>query len=74
MYDPGYKCELGKVKRLNPYDENKAFVWYHGGDTASCTNIEDLYPIDERFARNHEDMFANKYALEQIINKKEEEN
>lgn len=74
MYDPGYKCELGKVKRLNPYDENKAFVWYHTGDTAACTNMKDLYPIDERFARNHADMFENKYAIDDIINKKVEEN
>lgn len=74
LYDPGYKWDLGKVKRLNPYDETKAFVWYHTGDTAACTNMEDLYPIDEKFARNHADMFDNKYAIEEIIKKKVEEN
>ena len=74
MYDPGYKCEVGKVKRINPYFEDKAFVWYHTGDTAACTNMDDLYPIDERFAREHADLFENKYALEEIIKKKVEEN
>lgn len=74
MYDPGYKCDLGKVKRINPYDETKAFVWYSTGDTASCTSMTDLYPIDEKFARRHADVFENKYALEEIIKKKVEEN
>lgn len=74
IYDPGYKCEVGKVKRINPYFENKAFVWYHTGDTAACTDMNDLYPIDVRFAREHADLFENRYALEHLINKKVEEN
>lgn len=69
MYDPGYTCEVGKVKRINPYDETKAFVWYHTGDTAACTPMEYLYPIDERFARQHKASFNNAYALEEIIAK-----
>ena len=36
--------------------------------------MDDLYPIDERFAREHADLFENKYALEEIIKKKVEEN
>lgn len=74
IYDPGYKCELGKVKRINPRDNTTAFVWYHLCDTTACTKIKDLYPINERFVRDHMDMFENKYALEEIINKKVEEN
>lgn len=70
MYDPGYKAEIGKVKRINPHDPKSVFVWYHLGDTAACTNMRDLYPIDERFARNHKDLFENAYALDDIINKK----
>lgn len=73
MYDPGYKVEIGKVKRINPHDPNKAFIWYHTGDTTACTNMSDLYPIDEKFARRRKVMFENGYALENIINKKLEE-
>lgn len=73
IYDPGHTCEIGKVKRLNPNKIGTAFVWYHMGDTAACTDVRDLYPIDERFARKHKDLFKNAYALEDIINKKEED-
>lgn len=72
VYDPGYKLELGKVKRINPHDENKVFVWYHSGDTAACTNMENLYPVTEEFALKHKDMFRNAYAIEEIINKEME--
>lgn len=72
MYDPGYTCEVGKVKRINPYDNTKAFVWYHTGDTAACTSMEFLYPIDEKFARLHKKLFKNAYALEEILRKGEE--
>lgn len=72
IYDPGYKRELGKVKRLNPRKEGTAFVWYSAGDTAACTGINHLYPIDERYARENACDFDNVYALEEIINKQEE--
>lgn len=67
-YDPGYKVELGKVKRLSK-DGSKAFVWYHGGDTAACTLIEDLYPIERDFVLQHRDMFENAYAIDDILAK-----
>lgn len=72
MYDPGYKAEIGRVKCINPHDPRYAFVWYHTGDTAACTNMSDLYPIDEKFARRHKAMFENGYALEEIIKKQVE--
>lgn len=69
IYDPGYKQELGKVKRVNPRKKDTAFVWYHEGDTAACTDMKHLYPIDEEYAREHACDFDNAYALEAIINK-----
>ena len=71
-YDPGYKVELGKVKRLNS-DGTKAFVWYHSGDTAACTRLEDLYPVEQGFVIQHRDMFENAYAIDDIIAKEGEE-
>lgn len=67
-YDPGYRMELGRVKRLNK-DSTKAFVWYHSGETAECTRIEDLYPIERNFVLQHRDMFENAYAIDDIIAK-----
>ena len=69
IYDPGYKKELGKVKCMNPRKKDTAFVWYHEGDTAACTDMKYLYPIDERYAREYACDFDNAYALEAIINK-----
>ena len=68
-YDPGYKVEFGKVKRPSK-DGTKAFVWYHSGDTAACTQIEDLYPIEKDFVLQHRDMFENAYAIDDILAKK----
>ena len=67
-YDPGYRMELGRVKRLSK-DGTRAFVWYDGGDTAACTRIEDLYPIERDFVLQHRDMFENAYAIDDIIAK-----
>lgn len=67
-YDPGYRMELGRVKRLNK-DSTKAFVWYHSGETAECTRIEDLYPIERNFVLRHRDMFENAYAIDDILAK-----
>lgn len=69
VYDPGYKREIGKVKCLNTSEDTSAFVWYHGGDTASCTPMKYLHPIDEGYARLHLGEFENAYALEDIIKK-----
>lgn len=69
IYDPGYKQEIGRVKRLNPRKKGTAFVWYDEGDTAACTNMDHLYPVDERYAREHACDFENAYALSAIINK-----
>ena len=48
-----YKIELGVFKRYND-DNTKAFIWYHNGDTASCTPIEDLIPIDNDWYFNED--------------------
>lgn len=72
IYDPGYKVEFGKVKRLNG-DGTKAFVWYHCGDTAACTRIEDLYPVEKEFVLKHKDMFENAYAIDDVIAKGEQQ-
>lgn len=69
IYNPGYKQEIGRVKRLNPYDDSEAFVWYSEGDTAACTNIEHLIPTNESYAREYACDFENAYALESIIAK-----
>lgn len=37
-----YKQEPGIVKRMNPYRDNIAFVWYHAGCTAASTDVKDL--------------------------------
>lgn len=69
VYDPGYKIELGKVKRLNDKKPDTAFVWYGSGDTAACTNIAKLYPISLETAYELRDVFENAYAFNEIINK-----
>lgn len=69
VYDSGYKVDIGKVKRLNK-DGSRAFVWYDVGDTATCTNINDLYPVSEQYALEHKGLFENGYAVEEIIKKK----
>jgi hypothetical protein len=38
-----YKCEIGKIKRI---DGDCAFVYFHSGETASKTPIEDLIEIE----------------------------
>ncbi len=71
IYNPGYKQEIGRVKRLNSRSKGKAFVWYDEGDTASCTETRYLYPTNEQYAREHACDFENAYALNAIINKHE---
>lgn len=72
VYDPGYKLEFGKIKRLNPMSEQHAFVWYDSGDTTANTLLSDLYPVTEEFVLEHKDMFRNAYAIENILNKEME--
>lgn len=45
IYETIYKCEIGVVKRIDR-KTNRAAVWYHSGDTASMTNIDDLIKLD----------------------------
>lgn len=71
VYDPGYKIELGKVKRMNDLNPDTAYVWYHEGDTAVCTNVSKLYPISLETAYEMRDIFENAYAFEEIIHKGE---
>lgn len=33
-----YKNMIGKIKRING---SKAFIWFHTGDTAALTNLDD---------------------------------
>lgn len=79
-----FKNELGKVKTLNKYMPNHAFVWYHCGDTASCTQFEIIELVlpkerveemsrEELLEYLHKQKFSNDYAIEKIIDKKEED-
>lgn len=47
--------EIGKIKRIR--NDNQAFVWYHGGDTAALTALDLLQPI------------VNDYCIQDLINK-----
>lgn len=79
-----FKNELGKVKTLNRYMPNYAFVWYHCGDTAACTRFDILELVlpkertetmsrEELLKYLHKQKFSNAYAIEKIIDKKEED-
>ncbi|MGZ0083072.1 hypothetical protein ACP5WA_11580 [Thomasclavelia ramosa] len=39
-----YKVEVGIFKKYNS-SRTGGFVFYHFGDTAACTSLEDLYPV-----------------------------
>jgi hypothetical protein len=43
VYRNGDRYERGRIKRIHP-DGDKAWVWYHAGDTAALTRFEDLVP------------------------------
>lgn len=47
--------EIGKIKRIR--NDNKAFVWYHSGDTAALTDLDLLQPI------------INDYCIEELMKK-----
>ena len=39
--------KYGVFKKYSTASDEKAFVWYHSGCTASGTNLEDLYSIED---------------------------
>jgi hypothetical protein len=41
VYKNGDRYERGRIKRIHP-DGDKAWVWYHPGETAALTRFEDL--------------------------------
>ena len=55
IYKGIYGYEVGKIKRIK--DDESAFVWYHGGDTAALTNFTLLSPI------------INDYCIDELIKK-----
>lgn len=78
------KNELGKIKCFNPYVPDTAFIWFHCGDTVAYTRLEIIelvLPVSWTKAVSHEELvnylhtlnFSNDYAIEKIIEKKEEE-
>lgn len=70
IYDPGYKKEFGKVKRISD-DEAHAFVWYHTGDTAASTRLEHLKVIGSESVDYWRSEVENAYAIEEIMKKGE---
>ena len=46
VYINGDIVELGKVKSVRG---DHAFVWYHEGDTASCTPLDKLLPLENAY-------------------------
>lgn len=49
-------CEIGKIKRIREEDHH-GFVWFHTGDTAALTNLDDCFPI------------VNDYCIEELLKK-----
>lgn len=45
IYKNGGSCEIGKVKRVC---DDGAFVWYHGGSTASKTPYQNIHKLVNR--------------------------
>lgn len=70
IYDPGYKKEFGKVKRLSE-DGRHAFVWYHTGDTAASTRLEYLIRIQSETVDYWRSEVENAYAIDEIMKKGE---
>ncbi len=58
VYTNGTRQEVGTIKRFR--DNGDAFVWYHTGDTASCTPLDLL----RKFYLHDLDNMSNKYAYE----------
>jgi hypothetical protein len=44
IYQNGDRFEQGRIKRIHP-DGDKAWVWYHTGETAALTRFENLQPF-----------------------------
>lgn len=47
-------CEIGKIKKIRNHE---AFIWFHTGDTAALTNLDDCIPI------------INDYCIEELLKK-----
>lgn len=47
--------EIGKIKRIR--NDDKAFVWYHSGDTAALTDFDLIQPI------------INDYCIQDLLDK-----
>lgn len=48
-------CEIGKIKRIR--NDDKAFIWYHSGDTAALTDFDLIRPI------------INDYCIQDLLDK-----
>ena len=46
VYVNGDTYQIGRVKRLN---SRGAFVFYHGGDTAASTPLDNLYKLENGY-------------------------
>lgn len=49
-----YKNMIGKIKKIRNHE---AFIWFHAGDTAALTNLDDCIPI------------INDYCIEELLKK-----
>jgi hypothetical protein len=76
IYTNGARKEIGVVKRLNESRGSECigcpsyFVWYHEGDTASCTPSSTLQSIDH--PKRFESLVNNAYAIPSLIEKRKE--
>ena len=59
IYKNGNHYELGKVKRVNNTGSGY-FCWYHTGDTAASTNVEDMHKIVNAYVIESENFGKNK--------------
>ena len=58
IYKNGNHYELGKVKRVNN-DSTGYFCWYHTGDTAANTNVEDMHKLVNAYVVESENFGGN---------------
>ena len=72
IYKKGDKYEIGLVKSVD-YENNKAFVFYHTGGTASCTPFDAIvfaYPVIEPIIfwfKENDALIRNYHALPSLI-------
>lgn len=43
------RYEIGRIKRFTP-DGEDAWVYYHSGDTAAITRLEDMHPLQNAYS------------------------